>query len=310
MGKPRVLRSFAPDAVAAIRRLAAEADHAASGGIGVLTDLTWRGLDGRSPVQDHGLLVEADDGSAVAYAHVAGTPTEGWTIELLDLRGSEHAARELLAGALELVGEGGGGHATVWADTIRSRPDALTTVATAAGFDSERELLQLRVPLPVDGPRWPGGMLVRPFQVGHDEAAFVAVNNRAFAGHPEQGGWTELVVRARETEPWFDPSGFVLAFAADVLAGFCWTKVHPADPPREPAAMGEIYVIGVDPAFQGTGLGRALVAGGLQSLAERGLKLGMLYVDSANRAAVGLYHALGFQEHLRHVAFATTVRPR
>jgi len=35
------------------------------------------------------------------------------------------------------------------------------------------------------------------------------------------------MLQAREQEDWFDPDGFVLAFDADGLAGFCWTKVHP-----------------------------------------------------------------------------------
>jgi mycothiol synthase len=135
---------------------------------------------------------------------------------------------------------------------------------------------------------------VRTFVPGQDEAAWVEVNNRAFAGHPEQGAWTVDMLRAREQEPWFDPDGFLLAFGADGLAGSCWTKVHPPQPPHEPDALGEIYVIGADPGRQGKGLGRALTVGGLQSLADRGITVGMLFVDGANEAAVGLYRSLGF----------------
>jgi ribosomal protein S18 acetylase RimI-like enzyme len=138
---------------------------------------------------------------------------------------------------------------------------------------------------------------VRSFRPGEDEAAWVHVNNRAFAGHPEQGEWTVEMLRAREAEEWFDPEGFLLAFDADGLAGSCWTKVHPPRPPHEPAALGEIYVIGTDPTRHGTGLGRALTAGGLASLAARGVRTGMLYVDAANHAAVGLYTGLGFTTH-------------
>ena len=147
-------------------------------------------------------------------------------------------------------------------------------------------------PLPADEP--PAGFETRPFRVGEDEKAWLEVNNRAFAGHPEQGAWTVDMLRAREQEPWFDPEGLLLAFDADGLAGSCWTKVHPAQPPREPAALGEIYVIGADPSRHGRGLGRALTAGGLASLAGRGITVGMLFVDAANDAAVGLYTSLGF----------------
>ena len=66
------------------------------------------------------------------------------------------------------------------------------------------------------------------------------------------------------------------------LAGFNWTKIHPpgpADGGGGDAGLGEIFVIGVDPDHQGTGLGRALAIAGLESLAARGVRTGLLYVD-------------------------------
>ncbi len=143
----------------------------------------------------------------------------------------------------------------------------------------------MRVPLPLaEHPEWPAGVSVRAFVPGRDDADWLRVNNRAFAGHPDQGGWVESTLQRRMAEPWFDPAGFLLAFDRDRLAGFCWTKVHePGSGTR--AALGEIYVIGVDPDRQGTGLGRALTVGGLDHLAhDRDCPVGMLYVDGANRA--------------------------
>jgi mycothiol synthase len=71
--------------------------------------------------------------------------------------------------------------------------------------------------------------------------------------------------------------------------------------------MGEIFVIAVDPAFHGRGLGRAMTVAGLQSLHQRGIELGMLYVDAANVPAVSLYYDLGFTLH--HVQRAFVLDP-
>jgi mycothiol synthase len=297
----RVLREFAPADVARVLDLA-RAVEAATGVI-PLDDDALTGLRD-APGRDCGILV-VDAGRAIAYAHLAHHHPRQWSLSIVAPGAGAPHRHPLVHHALELVGQEGGGHVTQWCHGATADDAAL---ATAAGLEPERELRQLRVDLPLPDPvRWPPGIDVRPFRPGADEAAWVAVNNRSFAGHPEQGGWTVAMLRAREAEEWFDPEGFLLAFDTDGLAGSCWTKIHPPRPPHEPDALGEIYVIGADPDRQGTGLGRALTAGGLASLAARGVTVGMLYVDGANAAATGLYTALGFTTHRVDRAFGAEV---
>jgi mycothiol synthase len=296
-----VLRDFSADDVARVRALA-DAVEAATG-IVPLGDDAWTGMHARTG-RDRGLLDESGD----AYAHLARHHEHEWSIELVALPDTTVDRDALLADALVVIADDGGGHVTYWVHGTESDPGS-DARAKGAGFVAERDLLQMRVPLPLaDRARWPEGTTVRTFRVGEEEAAWVPVNNRAFAGHPEQGAWTVDMLRAREQEDWFDPEGFVLAFDAVGLAGFCWTKIHPAQPPREPDALGEIYVIGADPSRHGRGLGRALTTAGLESLAARGITVGMLYVDADNDAAVGLYRALGFVTHRTDRAYGRDVK--
>ncbi len=244
---------------------------------------------------------------ATAYAHLAHHHDDEWSLELAVRPVVTDDERDaLLAAALDIVADEGGGHVTYWVHGGTDADDDAR--APTPGSRSSVSCCRCASPLPLaDPPRWPDGVTVRPFVPGADEAAWVVVNNRAFAGHPEQGAWTVEMLRAREQEPWFDPAGFLLAFDADGLAGSCWTKVHPPQPPREPDALGEIYVIGADPNRQGRGLGRALTTAGLAWLAGRGITIGMLFVDAANDAAVGLYRALGFVIHRTDRAYGLDV---
>lgn len=168
--------------------------------------------------------------------------------------------------------------------------------ARRAGLAPVRRLHQMRRPLPLEETT---DLVTRSFRPGVDDDAWLTVNNRAFAWHPEQGGWTQDTLRGRLAESWFDPDGFLLHEVDDRLAGFCWTKVHADEQPP----LGEIYVIAVDPDFVGRGLGRALTVAGLDHLADRGLTVGMLYVEADNTPAVGLYEALGFTIHHTTTAF-------
>ncbi|MGH9243021.1 MAG: mycothiol synthase [Acidimicrobiales bacterium] len=224
----------------------------------------------------------------VAYAQVTRND-RSWAVELVvDPHHREATVTigpELVGAALNCIREEGGGHVHWW---VFKPTDTHDAIAATVGLERGRDLWQMRRPLPVDMPY---ALETRPFEPGRDEEAWLAVNNRAFDWHPEQGGWMLETLKEREAEPWFDPEGFLLHERDGRLAGFCWTKVHDDDDPP----LGEIYVVAVDPDFHGTGLGRALVLAGLDHLHQRrGIGEAMLYVDAGNAPAVALYDRLGF----------------
>lgn len=185
-----------------------------------------------------------------------------------------------------------GTHATLWVFGADVDADAL---AGGRGLRTERELWQMRTPLPVvGGCALPDDVRVETFRPGLDDVEWLTVNARAFAADPDQGTWTADDLANRLAEAWFSAAGFLVARRAGSMVGSCWTKVHPAVPPHEPHRLGEIYVVGVDPVAHGLGLGRALVVAGLEHLHGLGIDVGMLFVDAANAPAVGLYRSLGF----------------
>ena len=117
---------------------------------------------------------------------------------------------------------------------------------------------------------------------------------------------TSADLRAREREPWFDPAGFLLAERDGQLLGSVWTKVHPAGDAPDGApdtAVGEIYVVGVDPDAQGLGMGRALTSLGLTHLHDRGLRTVILYTGAENTVAVHTYERAGFTRTAVDVMF-------
>jgi mycothiol synthase len=194
-----------------------------------------------------------------------------------------------------LLRAAGDGPLTFWAHG--DEPGA-RAFAERNGFHRVRVLWQMRRSLAGDLPQipFPAGVTVRLFRTGHDEDAWLGVNSRAFAHHPEQGRWTLHDLQLREAEPWFDPAGFLLAVdIEDTLLGFHWTKVQDG--------LGEVYVLGVDPERHQQGLGKALTVAGLAYLKDRGLTTAMLYVDESNPAAVRLYRGLGFEVFSTDVSY-------
>lgn len=245
-------------------------------------------------------LVATRDGAApVAYAHVrwehADRAALVATLEMAVDDADDAVADRLLATARETIAAAGGGRYQIWA-----HHPVVARAAERAGLALTRRLLLMHARLdgaagapPAAG--FPQGVTVAPLRDGVDDDALIAVNNAAFAGHPEQGGWTAADVAARRATAWYDPRDVLLAWSGDELLGFHWTKRHPPEQREIPTdgRLGEVYVLAVHPRAQGMGLGRALLRAGVAHLAERGCRDVALYVD-ADEPAVRLYEGEGF----------------
>ena len=275
--------SLSADEQNAVRELVTGAELA--DGVAPVGEQVLRELSGQST--EH-LLATDPDGSVVGYLNL----TPAGTAELVV---RPDARRRGIGTALVQAAIARGGPSTrFWA---HGTLPAARAMAAACNLRPARELIQMRRPLDdVPEATVPQGISLRTYGGITDNAELLRVNNAAFSWHPEQAGWTEADIAARLAEPWFDPEGLFLAFddAHGALCGFHWTKVHDD---RLGEVLGEVYVLGVDPAAQGRGLGKALTLHGLNHLAGRLAHeepTVMLYVESDNTAAIKTYQSLGF----------------
>jgi mycothiol synthase len=297
-GSPRSIQTYAalsPEQTEAVLALLEEA--ARNDGQQAVSEQGRLQLRGREREGVSHLLLTID-GELVGYAQLEDTdPVEPPAAELAvhpSHRGQGHG-RALGAALLAASGK----RLRVWAHGGHS---AARHLAQVLGLTLFRDLRQMRRPLTdfdAPDPSLPEGVTVRTFVPGQDDAAWLAVNAAAFAHHPEQGSLTQRDLDDRKAEPWFDPAGFFLAEREGRLVGFHWTKIHAEE------QLGEVYVLGVSPAAQGIGLGKALTTIGLRHLAAQGLPTAMLYVDADNKAAVSVYERMGFTTYETDLMYRT-----
>ena len=304
MSGPQLKGRLSSTEVDEVRALVQEVTR--TDGVGPLSDHVMLHLPHGGDADVRNLLVRKDN-QLVGYAHLDVTDrVEGSSAELAVLPSArgEGIARTMVAALLDASPDG---RLRLWAHGEHPGSGAL---ARTMGFSRSRVLWQMRRSLaePLPEPVLPEGVELRTFEVGVDEQRWTETNNRAFADHPDQGGWGVEEVELREAEPWFDPKGFFLAFRGERLVGFHWTKVHGAHGTaghgHDHPAIGEVYVVGVDPAEQGRGLGPALTLVGLHHLRSLGLDEVLLYVDEANTNAVRVYQRLGFRRYATDVCWS------
>ncbi|MFG1926788.1 mycothiol synthase [Cryptosporangium sp. NPDC048952] len=271
-----------------IESVLAVADAAtATDGVAPFSEQTILALRNPADYPDVVHLFSRADGVIAGYAQIADASGELVVHPAARGRG---LGRKLLEEMLETA------PLAIWA---HGEHPAARALAEKLGLERSRVLFKMCRPLtrPLPPTQLPDGVRLRAFEPGADDAAWLRVNARAFATHPEQGKWTQQDLELRIREPWFDAAGFLLAVSADEpskLLGYHWTKRELAAD-GTPGPEGEVYVVGVDPDAQGLRLGTALTLAGLEYLARTGATESTLYVDESNPRAVRLYTGLGFE---------------
>ena len=252
--------------------------------------------DGSPPFSD-GALVELANGTReLLWLGGAAALTTGTSAEFVvdpDTRRHGHGTRmlEALTTDHDMLFWAHGDH------------PAARALAASHGLVASRTLLHLDAPVAPALPLLPSfgaetGVSVAETGPPHDNSgeakgswwwsgytasaadAWLALNARAFAHHPEQGAVTRADLDVITAEPWFDPDDFLLLWDGSGLVGYCWLKVEGGE--------GEFYVLGVSPDRQGEGWGRRLVEAGLARLVSRGTRTVHLYVESDNAPAIAL----------------------
>jgi len=269
-------------------------------------------FDGTPPIAEHVLLhlrhggdksdshiVFEEGNQVIAYAHLDTTDlVAGPSVEAVVH--PNHRGKGLGSLILKEAIKGSGNKTRIW-----SHGDLPQAQSIAAKLKLERLWANLQMSKRlIEIEEITAKYSIRSFLPGIDDEAFLELNNKVFADHPDQGGWSKSDLAVRVNEEWFDEKGFFVCEDKGKLIGFCWTKIHGAhthshegnEADHGHEAIGEIYVLAVDPAYKGKGIGKDLTTTGLNYLKYQGLSSAMLYVGVENKAALNLYKSLGFSD--------------
>ncbi len=168
----------------------------------------------------------------------------------------------------------------------REDDDARIALLEARGFTrAPWHPLHLTQPLdaPRDAPALPDGFTIRPIVDEKDVAAYVALQQAAFGSTNMTVAWKERTRRLPQYVAALD----LLACAPDGSpAGFCLGWLHGAE--------GQIEPMGVHPAYERLGLGRALLTETLRRLRAHGAMTAHIEVYDDNAPARHLYESVGF----------------
>jgi len=173
---------------------------------------------------------------------------------------------------------------------VEAREDDAEHLALLAryGYTLDDDYIYVMMSRPLAGPLprpdLPPGFAIRPLAGVGEVDAYVTAHRRAFGSAYMTALWRAATLRM----PGYEPELDLVAVAPNgQLAGFC---VGWAAPER---CVAQIELLGVDPAFQGRGLGSALLLEMLARFKDYGAEHAQVETDSGRTPARRAYEAVG-----------------
>lgn len=246
----------------------------------------------RLPADPGMCAVAVEDGRVVGWV----IPRHDDLTVDLPYRRRGHGTRLVHAGRV-IAGRHDLGHLRLWAPRRLPGPIAFLE-RNGFRYDSSMWLMRLPPEAEVPPSAFPADVVVRWYERGTDDAAYVELANDAFRDHPSPLEFTIERVRHVHALPGFDPSTILLAASADdraTLVGFVRVVPFTDDAGRP---TGDLGSIGLRPAWRGRGVGRELLRWGIADLRGRGAGDIWLSVEGGNDVALRLYERTGFVRHV------------
>lgn len=266
----------------------------AHGGAPHIVDLPWRLTSPSARMPGRTRLWEEADGSLVAWA-VLQFPA--WHcldyVVRPDARTAELESAILSWAGARLKAESADrGSQLPFYVSAREGDSARIAAIEKAGFTREpwgyvhlvRDLTQ-----PIPAHDVPSGFVVRSLAGEREVDAYVAAHRAAFGSANMTADWR----RATLLDPRYAPELDLVAIAPDgTLAGFCVCWITPSINGRR---IAQVEPLGILPAHQRRGLGRALLLEGLRRAKALGAAQMEVNAESDNAASRGAYEAVGFR---------------
>jgi ribosomal protein S18 acetylase RimI-like enzyme len=132
----------------------------------------------------------------------------------------------------------------------------------------------------------------------------IDLNMEKLLGPFGEGGWRGRKLAAIAEDCRVQPDGIFVATdpAADgKVVGYVTTRLFPE------GKLGQIPNLAVDPAYQGKGVGRALLDHAINFFRSRGMQAAKIETLEQNARGQSLYPSMGFKEVARQIHYAMRI---